>query len=221
MKKRLLSLLLILCLCAALLPVTALAAETTVANEEELRTALSTGGTVKLSGEIKLAAVLEINNTVTLDLNGYKITRAESTGSATGSINAVNIGNGGHLTLTDSSNGIGAISDFDGSVHVLAGGTFTMNGGRLLAGRALGGDIRARGGGVLVDKDGLFVMNGGLIESCLANGDGGGVYVNGMFRMTGGTIYNCGTEEAAYDGTHGYGGGVFIAPNGICQIILR
>ena len=72
MKKRLLSLLLILCLCAALLPVTALAAETTVANEEELRTALSTGGTVKLSGEIKLAAVLEINNTVTLDLNGIK-----------------------------------------------------------------------------------------------------------------------------------------------------
>lgn len=218
MKKRLLSLLLILCLCAALLPVTALAAETTVANEEELRTALSTGGTVKLSGEIKLAAVLEINNTVTLDLNGYKITRAESTGSATGSINAVNIGNGGHLTLTDSSNGIGAISDFDGSVHVLAGGTFTMNGGRLLAGRALGGDIRARGGGVLVDKDGLFVMNGGLIESCLANGDGGGVYVNGMFRMTGGTIYNCGTEEAAYDGTHGYGGGVFIAPNGTFEM---
>ena len=218
MKKRLLSLLLILCLCAALLPVTALAAETTVANEEELRTALSTGGTVKLSGEIKLAAVLEINNTVTLDLNGYKITRAESTGSATGSINAVNIGNGGHLTLTDSSNGIGAISDFDGSVHVRAGGTFTMNGGRLLAGRALGGDIRARGGGVLVDKDGLFVMNGGLIESCLANGDGGGVYVNGMFRMTGGPIYNCGTEEAAYDGTHGYGGGVFIAPNGTFEM---
>ena len=217
MKKRLLSLLLILCLCAALLPVTALAAETTVANEEELRTALSTGGTVKLSGEIKLAAVLEINNTVTLDLNGYKITRANPTGSATGSINAVSIGGGGHLTLTDSSNGSGAISDFDGSVHVLAGGTFTMNGGRLLAGRALGGDIRARGGGVLVDKDGLFVMNGGLIESCLANGDGGGVYVNGMFRMTGGTIYNCGTEEAAYDGTHGYGG-VFIAPNGTFEM---
>lgn len=214
MKKRLLSLLLILCLCAALLPVTALAAETIVTNEEDLRTALSKGGTVKLGENIELAAALEINNTVTLDLNGYEITRANPTGSVTGSINAVNIGNGGHLTLTDSSNGSRAISDFDGSVHVLAGGTFTMNGGRLLAGRALGGDIRARGGGVLVDKDGLFVMNGGSIESCLANGDGGGVYVNGMFRMTGGTICNCGTEEASYDGTNGDGGGVFIAPNG-------
>ena len=57
-------------------------------------------------------------------------------------------------------------------------------------------------------------MNGGSIESCLANGDGGGVYVNGMFRMTGGTICNCGTEDASYGGTHGDGGGVFIAPNG-------
>ena len=210
MKKRLLSLLLILCLCAALLPVTALAVETTVTDETDLRTALSIGGTVKLGENIELAAALEINNTVTLDLNGYEIAR----GAYFGVINAVNIKDGGHLTLTDSSNGIGAISDFDGSVHVLAGGTFTMNGGRLLAGRALGGDIRARGGGVLVDKDGLFVMNGGSIESCLANGDGGGVYVNGMFRMTGGTIYNCGTEEASYDGTNGDGGGVFIAPNG-------
>ena len=214
MKKRLLSLLLILCLCAALLPVTALAAETTVTNEEDLRTALSEGGTVKLGENIELAAALEINNTVTLDLNGYEITRAESTGS----INAVNIGNGGHLTLTDSSNGSGAISNFDGSVHVLAGGTFTMNGGRLLKGFARGSGNRERGGGVLVDKDGLFVMNGGSIESCLANGDGGGVYVNGMFRMTGGTICNCGTEDASYEGTHGDGGGVFIAPNGTFEM---
>ena len=218
MKKRLLSLLLILCLCAALLPVTALAAETTVANETDLRNALSTGGTVKLGKNIELTHALGINNTVTIDLNGYEITRANPTGSATGSINAVNIGNGGHLTLTDSSNGSGAISNFDGSVHVLAGGTFTMNGGRLLKGFARGSGIRARGGGVLVDAGGLFVMNGGLIESCLANGDGGGVYVNGIFRMTGGTICNCGTEEASYGGTLGDGGGVFIAPNGTFEM---
>lgn len=210
MKKRLLSLLLILCLCAALLPVTALAAETTVTNEEDLRTALSEGGTVKLGENIELAAALEINNTVTLDLNGYEITKNVH---ASG-IKTVNIKDGGHLTLTDSSNGSGAISNFDGSVHVLAGGTFTMNGGRLLAGAASGGDIRARGGGVLVDKDGLFVMNGGSIENCWANGDGGGIYVNGTFRMTGGTIRNCETSEAVYQGTHGDGGGVYVATSG-------
>ena len=216
MKKRLLSLILILCLCAALLPVAVFAEDnvTIVKTEEELKDAIKKGGSIQLGEKIELAAALEINNTVTLDLNGYEIARGEYVGV----INAVNIKDGGHLTLTDSSNGIGAISDFDGSVHVLAGGTFTMNGGRLLAGRALGGDIRARGGGVLVDKDGLFVMNGGSIESCLANGDGGGVYVNGILRMTGGTIYNCGTEEAVYDGTHGDGGGVFIAPNGTFEM---
>ncbi len=210
MKKRLLSLLLILCLCAALLPVTALAAETTVTNEEDLRTALSKGGTVKLGGNINLAAALEINNIVTLDLNGHEIARGEYVGE----INAVNIKDGGHLTLTDSSNGSGAISRFDGSVHVLAGGTFTMNGGRLLAGAASGGDNRAQGGGVLVDAGGLFVMNGGSIENCWANGDGGGIYVNGTFRMTGGTIRNCETSEAVYQGMRGNGGGVYVASSG-------
>lgn len=216
MKKRLLSLLLILCLCAALLPAMVLAEDnvTIVTTEEKLKDAIKKGGSIQLGEKIELTSALDIKNTVILDLNGYEITRANPTGSVTGSINAVNIGNGGHLTLTDSSNGSGAISNFDGSVHVLAGGTFTMNGGRLLKGFARGSGNRERGGGVLVDKGGLFVMNGGLIENCLANGDGGGVYVNGIFRMTGGTICNCRTEDASYEGTHGDGGGVFIAPNG-------
>ena len=220
MKKRLLSLLLILCLCAALLPAMVLAEDnvTIVKTKDQLEKAITEGGAIQLGEKIELTSALDIKNTVILDLNGYEITRANPTGSATGSINAVSIGGGGHLTLTDSSNGSGAISNFDGSVHVLAGGTFTMNGGRLLEGIARGSGNRARGGGVLVDEGGLFVMNGGSIESCRANGDGGGVYVNGIFRMTGGTIYNCGTEEAAYDGTHGYGGGVFIAPNGMFEM---
>ena len=70
MKKRPLSLLLILCLCAALLPVTALAAETIVTNEKDLRTALSTGGTDNLKENINQPAPLQIDNTETLDLNG-------------------------------------------------------------------------------------------------------------------------------------------------------
>lgn len=220
MKKRLLSLLLILCLCAALLPAMVLAEDsvTIVKTKDQLEDAITEGGAIQLGEKIELTSALDIKNTVILDLNGYEITRANPTGSVTGSINAVNIGNGGHLTLTDSSNGSGAISNFDGSVHVLAGGTFTMNGGRLLKGFARGSGNRERGGGVLVDEGGLFVMNGGLIESCLANGDGGGVYVNGRFRMTGGTICNCGTEEASYGGTLGDGGGVFIAPNGTFEM---
>ena len=174
-------------------------------------------GSYRLTGDITLYDEVRIEGSVTIDLNGKTMRRNDDENSRFHA--AFSVRNGSHLTLTGSSNGNGAISGFgNSSVHVLAGGTFTMNGGRLLAGRALGGDIRARGGGVLVDKDGLFVMNGGLIESCLANGDGGGVYVNGMFRMTGGTICNCGTEDASYGGTHGDGGGVFIAPNGTFEM---
>ncbi len=99
MKKRLLSLLLILCLCAALLPVTALAAETIVTNEEDLRTALSKGGTVKLGKEITLNETLEINNnTVILDLNGKVL------GAGSLSFGAIRVtGSNASLTLTDNS----------------------------------------------------------------------------------------------------------------------
>lgn len=219
MKKRLLSLLLILCLCAALLPAMVLAEDsvTIVKTKDQLEDAITEGGAIQLGEKIELTSALDIKNTVILDLNGYEITRANPTGSVTGSINAVNIGNGGHLTLTDSSNGSGAISDFDGSVHVLAGGTFTMNGGRLLDGTARGDECGARGGGVLVEDGGLFVMNGGSIETCWAC-DGGGVYVNGIFRMTGGMIQNCETTENARQGARGDGGGVYVAPSGTFEM---
>lgn len=231
MKKRLLSLLLILCLCAALLPVAVFAEgnvieltdnyineklikESEVADGKTIyhyRNALP-AGSYRLTEDITLYNEIRIEGSVTIDLNGKTIKR--HSGENEHSHGAFSVQSGGHLTLTDSSNGSGAISNFDGSVHVLAGGTFTMNGGRLLKGFARGSGNRERGGGVLVDEGGLFVMNGGLIESCLANGDGGGVYVNGIFRMTGGTICNCGTEDASYEDTNGDGGGVFIAPNG-------
>ena len=226
MKKRLLSLLLILCLCAALLPVAVFAEgnvieltdnyineklikESEVADGKTIyhyRNALP-AGSYRLTEDITLYNEIRIEGSVTIDLNGKTIKR--HSGENEHSHGAFSVQSGGHLTLTDSSNENGTISDFDGSVHVLAGGTFTMNGGRLLAGRALGGDIRARGGGVLVDKDGLFVMNGGSIESCLANGDGGGVFIapNGRFEMSGGSIENCKAIGAFHEGK---GGGVYV-----------
>ena len=235
MKKRLLSLLLILCLCAALLPVAVFAEgnvieltdnyineklikESEVADGKTIyhyRNALP-AGSYRLTEDITLYNEIRIEGSVTIDLNGKTIKR--HSGENEHSHGAFSVQSGGHLTLTDSSNENGTISDFDGSVHVLAGGTFTMNGGRLQGGAARGSGCRAQGGGVLVDEGGLFVMNGGSIENCYANGDGGGVYVNGTFRMTGGTIRNCEASEAAYQGTHGYGGGVFIAPNGTFEM---
>ena len=228
MKKRLLSLLLILCLCAALLPAAVLAEgnvieltdnyinEKLIKESEDAdgktiyhyRNALP-AGSYRLTEDITLYNEIRIEGSVTIDLNGKTIKRHH--GENEHSHGAFSVQSGGHLTLTDSSNENGTISDFDGSVHVLAGGTFTMNGGRLQRGAARGSGCRAQGGGVLVDEGGLFVMNGGSIENCYANGDGGGVYVNGTFRMTGGVISGC-FSEGLYGS--GYGGGVFIAPNG-------
>ena len=228
MKKRLLSLLLILCLCAALLPVAVFAEgnvieltdnyineklikESEVADGKTIyhyRNALP-AGSYRLTEDITLYNEIRIEGSVTIDLNGKTIKR--HSGENEHSHGAFSVQSGGHLTLTDSSNENGTISDFDGSVHVLAGGTFTMNGGRLQGGAARGSGCRAQGGGVLVDEGGLFVMNGGSIENCYANGDGGGVYVNGTFRMTGGVISGC-FSEGLYGS--GYGGGVYVATSG-------
>ena len=73
MKKRLLSLLLILCLCAALLPAMVLAEDnvTIVTTEDQLKEAIEEGGAIQLGKEITLNATLVTkNNTVILDLNG-------------------------------------------------------------------------------------------------------------------------------------------------------
>lgn len=236
MKKRLLSLLLILCLCAALLPVAVFAEgnEIELTNEyieRELQKTSkidSTGkiiysyqkalpaGSYRLTGDITLYDEVRIEGSVTIDLNGKTMRRNDDENSRFHA--AFSVRNGSHLTLTDSSNGNGAISGFgNSSVHVLAGGVFTMNGGRLLDGTARGDGCGARGGGVLVEDGGLFVMNGGSIETCWAC-DGGGVYVNGIFRMTGGMIQNCETTENARQGARGDGGGVYVAPSGTFEM---
>ena len=236
MKKRLLSLLLILCLCAALLPVAVFAEgnvieltdnyineklikESEVADGKTIyhyRNALP-AGSYRLTEDITLYDEVRIEGSVTIDLNGKTMRRNDDENSRFHA--AFSVRNGSHLTLTDSSNGNGAISGFgNSSVHVLAGGVFTMNGGRLLDGTARGDGCGARGGGVLVEDGGLFVMNGGSIENCWANGDGGGIYVNGTFRMTGGTIRNCEATENARQGARGDGGGVYVAPSGTFEM---
>lgn len=50
-------------------------AEAQVANEDELRTAITKGGTVTLGNDIKLGSTLEISNDVVLDLNGKSLYR--------------------------------------------------------------------------------------------------------------------------------------------------
>ncbi len=118
MKKRLLSLLLILCLCAALLPVAVFAEgnEIELTNEyieRELQKTSkidSTGkiiysyqkalpaGSYRLTGDITLYDEVRIEGSVTIDLNGKTIKR--HSGENEHSHGAFSVQSGDHLTLT-------------------------------------------------------------------------------------------------------------------------
>ena len=104
MKKRLASTLLALALCLSLLPTAALAEEgetpTGIKTEQDLINAVTQDGTVTLGDNIILTNTLTITNgkTVTLDLNGNTL--------ASNSNNyAIEINDGGNLTITDSTSG--------------------------------------------------------------------------------------------------------------------
>ena len=135
MKKRLTSTLLALALCLSLLPTAALAEEgetpTGIKTEQDLINAVTQDGTVTLGDNIILTNTLTITNgkTVTLDLNGKTL--------ASNSDNyAIEINDGGNLTITDSdsSNG-GTIANVTatggGCVYVKEHGSLTMNDGTI------------------------------------------------------------------------------------------
>ena len=165
-----------------------------------------------LTSDVTLTTDITVadNATITLCLNGYKLTGA-------GTSAVITVGAGADFTLEDCSadasapagrgvitGGIGFLDEYSarhgGGVYISGNSTFTMNGG------TISGNTATFGGGVGVDNDGTFTMNGGTISGNTANFDGGGVeLVNGTFTMTGGTI----SGNSAYD----WGGGVYVRNN--------
>lgn len=223
MKKRFFSILLSLCMVLMLFPVTVFA-EGEEGNATELQNLLDEaeiGGTVTLDRNYTIDTTLNVNKTVTLDLNGHVI-------KMTGSGSVINVGSNGNLTLRDSSvakSGVitgGNASSKGGGVYI-SNGSFTMNGGTIEKCYA------KYGGGVCIDS-GSFTMNGGAIKDCSAFDQGGGVYTIRNITMSGGTIENCSassgggvyTSEQSFtmnDGTikncsASSGGGVFVNHSG-------
>ena len=210
-KRRLLSILLTLCMVLALMPQMVFAEEGTAT---ELQNMLNGGDTVKLEKDYAIDTTLEVNGTVTLDLNGYTI-------SMIGIHSMIKVGSGGNLTLhdsrptathTDVSLPAGGVITREDRLDGLGGGvsvdrgSFTMNGGTIYNCSAY------TGGGVSVGE-GSFTMNGGTIANCSAQYNGGGVVVGGgSFTMNGGTIANC---SAQYTGGVVVGGGSFTMNGGV------
>lgn len=180
MKKRILSIVLTLCMVLMFVPQTVFAAND---DATALQNLLNGGGTVTLSKDYTIDTTVNVNNTVTLDLNGHVI-------KMTGSDSVIKVGYGGNLTMTDS-NDTATHSD----TSLPAGGVIT------------GSNASQSGGGVRINS-GSMTMNGGTIVNCSAE-YGGGVAVHaGSFTMTGGTITNC--HATPSDFAHG-GGGVYLA----------
>ena len=208
MKKRILSIVLAICLVLSYVPITVFAANT---DATELQNKLDSGGTVTLSKDYTIDTTLNVKNTVTLDLNGHVI---KMTGS--GSVISIAWSN---LTLQDSSptathtdaslpaGGVitGGNATYGGGVYVGSGGSMTMNGGTIKK-------CSAECGGGVAAADGSFTMTGGTIANCTATTSnytygGGGVYFasSATFTMNGGTIENCSSKTS--------GGGVFSTSN--------
>ena len=179
-----------------------------------LQAQLDAGGAVTLANDVAAPSdqtpSLVVTNAVTLDLAGHTI--AGSFGDS-----VFRIGAGGVLTITNSVEGVGAVTGgynrFGGGVYVGSNGVFRLQGG------AISGNRAYSGGGVSVDEFGVFTMTGGAISGNQAEG-GGGVSVYGdsddclcpgVFTMSGGTI----SGNVAYDG---FGGGMYMEGNAVVTL---
>ena len=184
-------------------------AEKSVSNETELKSALENTefAEIKLGGNIETTWELDVERTVTLDLNGYTLS-CSSTDE-----DIIRVRSSGNLTVKDS----GTNGKIDGQNKncgfEVKGGTLTLESGSIVNCTDADGD----GGAVDVSNTGVtetpvkygkFVMNGGTIKDCKAGDDGAAVDI-GMgctFTMNDGTISNCRAEDD--------GGAVFVKQGG-------
>lgn len=211
MKKRILSILLALCMLFCLVPTTAFAAGETnrkVETEQELVDALadSSADIITLKNDIAIGTTLTVLRKVTLDLNGYVL---KMTGSGSVIILDNKSGITGDLTLIDSNPTAEHKFKVNGAEPWVLdnSGTETVYGGIITGGT--GSRIffsnGVSGGGVIIGS-GALTMNGGNIVGCIAN-EGGGLFLSdGSFTMNAGSIVGCSTPNRLTTGEAFYGG---------------
>ena len=211
MKKRILSILLALCMLFCLVPTTAFAAGETnrkVETEQELVDALADSSVdiITLKNDIAIGTTLTVLRKVTLDLNGYVL---KMTGSGSVIILDNKSGITGDLTLIDSNptaehkfkvNGAEPwVLDNSGTETVYGGIITGGTGSRIFFSNGVGG------GGVIIGS-GALTMNGGNIVGCIANRGGGLFLSDGSFTMNAGSIVGCSTPNRLTTGEAFHGG---------------
>lgn len=176
------------------------------------------GSTLTLLKDVVTSSTITVNNTCTLDLNGYGF-RASNTG-----FSIFNVASSGNLTVNDSnpshahevtlsnylatgvSDGTGEdnVNNGTGTAYInggyVAGGYNGMHGGFYVSGGALtlnGGtvignkcsDANCAGGGIYVESNGYFTMNGGSIKYNYSGNAGAGIAANhSTIEINGGVI---------------------------------
>ena len=201
MRKRILSILLTLCMVLCLVPTSVFAEGETfknVANAAELKSALADDSVpgIKLTSDIVTGEVFSVTRTVTLDLNGYML-------KMTGNDSVIRVEKKSHkigdLSLIDSrptTEHRFKADDKNGRWQLDENGDMLVNGGIITS---TGTEQRSGGGGVAVSADTKFTMTGGNIVGCDSDKLGSGVYVSfGTFTMTGGRIVGCGNDPGIY-----------------------
>ena len=211
MKKRILSILLALCMVLCLVPTTAFAAGETsrkVETEQELVDALADSSVdiITLKNDIAIGTTLTVLRKVSLDLNGYVL---KMTGSGSVIILDNKSGITGDLTLIDSNPTAEHKFKVNGAEPWVLdnSGTETVYGGIITGGT--GSRIffsnGVEGGGVIIGS-GALTMNGGNIVGCIAN-EGGGLFLSdGSFTMNAGSIVGCSTPDRLTTGEAFHGG---------------
>lgn len=211
MKKRILSILLALCMLFCLVPTTAFAEGETsrkVETEQELVNALadSSADIITLKNDIAIGTTLTVLRKVTLDLNGYVL---KMTGSGSVIILDNKSGITGDLTLIDSNPTAEHKFKVNGAEPWVLdnSGTETVYGGIITGGT--GSRIffsnGVEGGGVIIGS-GALTINGGNIVGCIANQGGGLFLSDGSFTMNAGSIVGCSTPNRLTTGEASYGG---------------
>ena len=201
MKKRLLSILLTLCMVICFVPTGVFAADIAfkdVASAAELKNALADSSVpgIRLTKDIVTGEAFSVTRTVTLDLNGYML-------KMTGNDSVIRVEKKnqkiGDLTLIDSrptTEHRFKADDKNGRWQLDENGDITVKGGIITS---TGTEQRSGGGGVAVSADTKFTMTGGNIVGCDSDKLGSGVYVSfGTFTMTGGRIAGCGNDPGIY-----------------------
>ena len=213
MKKRILSILLALCVLFCLVPTTAFAEGETnrkVETEQELVDALadSSADIITLKNDIAIGTTLTVLRKVTLDLNGYVL---KMTGSGSVIILDNKSSITGDLTLIDSNPTAEHKFKVNGAEPWVLdnSGTETVYGGIITGGTGsrIFFSSGVEGGGVIIGS-GALTMNGGNIVGCIANYGGGLFLSDGSFTMNAGSIVGCSTPNRLTTG-EAYHGGIY------------